>query len=277
MICGTTTLYLMAGHPVAQVKSPAIFNRRFAEMGLNAALLPVEVRPADLSVFVDFVRKADNVRGALATVPHKERLAAFVETLTPRAGVLGAVNVLRKGPRGELQGDLLDGEGFANACRANGHPLRGARLFVLGCGGAGSAAAWEALEQGAAAVFLLDLRAERARSLAEALAARFPGREVRAVEAPPPRFDFVLNATPLGMRAGDPLPLAPERIPTGAVVADAVTAREATPWLRAAAARGHPVQNGVQMAEGQAACIASFLGIDGFAAAVDRHTGRTSP
>lgn len=276
MIGGATTLYLMAGHPVAQVHSPALFNRRFAEMGLDAALLPVEVRPADLSVFVDFVRKADNVRGALATVPHKERLAAFVETLTPRAGVLGAVNVLRKGPRGELEGDLLDGEGFANACRASGHALRGARLFVLGCGGAGSAAAWEALEQGAAAVFLLDLRAERARALAEALAARFPGREVRAVEAPPARYDFVLNATPLGMRAGDPLPLAPERIPAGTVVADAVTASEATPWLRAAAARGHRVQNGRQMAEGQAACIARFLGIDGFAAA-ERHTGRTSP
>lgn len=267
MIRGTTQLYLMAGYPVAQVKSPAIFNRRFAQTGFDAALVPVEVRPADLPVFVDFVRKAGNVRGAIVTVPHKERITAFVDRLSGRASVLRAANVLRKGPEGELRGDTLDGEGFVNACRVNGHVLRGRRLLVLGCGGAGSAAAWEALENGAAGVFLLDIRAERARSLAETLTVRFPGHTVRALAQAPQDFDLVLNATPLGMRAEDPLPLPVENIPPHAVVADAVTAAELTPWLRAAAARGHAVQTGVQMAEAQAASIAAFFGIAGFAAA----------
>jgi shikimate dehydrogenase len=137
-------------------------------------------------------------------------------------------------------------------------------MFVIGCGGAGSAIAWAALEAGAARVSLMNHHQEKARDLRGRLAPHFPGRDIEVVTDPPAQFDIVFNATPLGMKEADPLPMPVEQIPAGAVVTDAVTAPPVTPFLTGAQGHGHVIQTGREMVIGQFPLIAEYFGIEGF-------------
>ncbi|MDF1555436.1 MAG: shikimate dehydrogenase [Deferrisomatales bacterium] len=263
MIRGSTQLYAIVGHPVSQVKSPEIFNRWFAQQGMDAVMIPLDVRPEGLAAFVELMRFADNLRGVVVTIPYKEAITRYIDRPSAQVSALGVANVLRVGQAGEIVGDMTDGRGFVRALGDKGVAVHGKHVFILGCGGAGSAVAWDVLGAGAARVSLSDLDGSRAGGLRARLATRYRQQEVRVVREAPAEFDIVLNATSLGMNPNDPLPVPLERIPPGAVVADAVTAPPETPFLKGAAMRGHRVQSGAEMAAGQAPLIAEFFGLPG--------------
>ena len=112
MISGTTQVVAVIGHPIAQVKSPDNFNRYFAEQHMDSVMIPVDIVPDAVAAYLNALRGWQNMTGVLVTVPHKQRAAALVDDLTPRARRLNAVNVIRKLADGRLQGDMLDGVGF---------------------------------------------------------------------------------------------------------------------------------------------------------------------
>lgn len=261
MVRGTTKLYLIVGHPISQVKSPEIFNERFAENRTDAVMIPLDIDPGGLSSFVDLFRQSKNIHGAVVTIPYKERIVQYIDRPSAQVSALGAANVIRVTRSREIEGDMVDGKGFLRALSKKNVSLENKHVFIIGCGGAGSAVAWDVLHVGDAKVSLLDINHHKAMDLHRRLMAHCRGREIRVVSKPPATFDLVMNATPLGMQSTDPMPMAVENIPAGAVVTDAVTSPTMTPFLERAKVLGHIVQSGPEMAAGQAPLIAAFFGI----------------
>jgi shikimate dehydrogenase len=253
-LTGETRIHLIVGDPVAQTKSPAGLTRVFAERGVDAVCVAMQVPAADLDAFMAAAKCVRNVDGIVITVPHKFAALRHCERPSARARSLAAVNVMRRERDGAWAGDMTDGIALVAALRAGGFAPQGRRALVVGAGGAGSAVVL-ALADAGAHVAVHDTDAARR----EDLRARLRPREIAAGSADPAGFDLVVNATPLGMAAGDPLPVAPERLAPGAYAADLVTRPVVTPFLGAARRRGSPIVTGEDMFAPQAGILADFL------------------
>lgn len=235
---------VLLGHPVAHSLSP-----RFQAAALRAAGIPIDygardVAPnalAEVLATLAATRCAGNV-----TVPHKERVAERCAVLSPLAARVGAVNTFWHDRAGAMVGHNTDVGGFDAAVRAVVNPLDGpASVALVGAGGSAAAVLAAVAGWPGAGVRVWSRRPERA----AALAAREPG-VATAVSTLADALDgasLVVNATPLGLRAGDPPPVAVERLPPGAAVYDLVYAPGRTAWVRAARASGHPAEDGLEM------------------------------
>lgn len=256
-LSGATRLYPIVGDPIAQVKSPAGVTHGLRERGVDGVCVPAHVPPADLAAFVDGLGRARNVDGLIVTVPHKFAAHALCATTTPRARLLGAVNVMRRNGDGSWHGEMLDGLAFVRAGTEGGARPDGARALLVGAGGAGSAIGLALLEAGVRELVVHDSDPARAEALVGRLAGT--GALVRAGPADPAGFDMVCNATPAGMREGDPLPVPAAALRPTTFVGDVVTVPEVTPLLRAARDAGCPTATGVEMFRVVQQLIVDFL------------------
>jgi len=247
MINGKTLLIAHLGYPTESFKAPMIYNPWFASQGINAVVMPMGVRPDDYPAFFRALFRLTNIRGALVTMPHKVTTVELVDELTPTARIAGACNAVLLRDDGKLVGDQFDGAGFVNGIRRKGCQLPGARAMVSGCGGVGSAIAASLAAAGVAELALFDTREASADALRQRLSAHYPALRVLTGRNDPHGYDVVVNATPLGMNPGDPLPFDVLRIAPGATVGEVVMKSEYTPFLEAAAARGCKVQVGTDM------------------------------
>ncbi|UFN47683.1 shikimate dehydrogenase [Roseomonas sp. OT10] len=255
---GATRLHVIIGDPIAQVKSPDGVSRALAARGLNAVLVPIQVPPDAVAGFVRGASLARNLDGIIVTVPHKFAAASLCDTLTDRARFLGAVNVMRRNPDGGWHGDMTDGEGHVASLRAGGCEPAGRRALLVGSGGAGTAIALALHEAGVAELAIHDADAARRDQLIDRLAGR-GGAPVVAGSDDPAGYELVVNATPAGMRPGDPLPVRTERLSPDAFVSDVVTVPEVTPLLAAARARGCGTRTGTGMFEAVRDRMVAFL------------------
>ena len=247
MITGRTALVAHIGYPTEAFKAPMIYNPWFAAQGIDAVLVPMAVEAADFATVLPAVFRMRNVRGALVTMPHKVAAVGLVDALTTTAAIAGACNAVLRRPDGALLGSMFDGAGFVRGLRRKGRAIQGARVLVKGTGGVGSAIAASLAEAGAAALGLFDAMPAAALALGARLQQHYPALQVSTGSDDPTGFDILVNATPLGMRDGDPLPFDVDRIVPGTFVGEVVMAEEYTPLLRAAQARGCPVQVGADM------------------------------
>jgi shikimate dehydrogenase len=255
-INGDTAIYWMIGEPIQQVKSPGLMNAYFVEHALNAALIPVHVPPEQLLQALVLFAHANNVRGLLTTLPHKAALANHVQAASERAQQLGVVNTVRK-QDGALVGDIFDGIAVLSALRAQSLQWQGLNVAIVGCGGIGRASAWELLAHGAEQVQLIDSDSQRAHDLSRWLCHRFGSGRAVSVAAPGGNVQIALNASPLGMKPDDPLPLNLTQLPHLSVVIDAVTGGP-TRWLGVASRLGVATVNGDAIAQAQMMEILSF-------------------
>lgn len=258
MLSGETRIFVIIGHPIAQVKSPAGVTRGFAERGINAALIPIHVLPEDVDSFIAALGPVQNVDGIVVTIPHKFAAQRHCKTLSDRASLLGSANVLRRGPGGAWHGDMLDGLGFVRAMRQAGGEPEGKRALLIGAGGAGSAIGLQLLDSGVAELAVHDMDAGRRDALVERLARAHPGR-VRAGSTDPSGFGIIANATPMGMRADDPLPVEIEKLAPDMFIGDVITVPEVSPLLAAGRRLGCKTQTGVNMFLAQRDLILDFL------------------
>lgn len=264
MVNGATRIVAIIGTPVAQVRSPENFNMYFGRTGMNRVMIPIDMAPAGVEAFIETVRNWKNCDGFVITVPYKQIFADHIDILSERAATLGAVNVVRRHADGVLRGDMVDGLGCLAAARTHGFEPAGKRAFVVGAGGAGSAIAYALCEAGVTELYLRNIDTERLDTLAAMLAERFPQTALHKETPEPDTVDFIMNATPLGMNEGDPLPLPVEfmnRLPSTAIVGDVVTAPPLTPFLQAAKARGCKIQTGPEMAKGQLELLGQAMGV----------------
>jgi shikimate dehydrogenase len=261
-LSGETLVVPIIGDPIAQVKSPDGITRLFAERGRNAVVVPLQAAPADLDALVSGLTASASVGGLIATVPHKFGLAARCATLTDRARFLGSVNVARRNPDGSWHGDQVDGEAFVAAVRAGGGAPEGVRALQVGAGGAGSAIALALLEAGVAELALHDADAGRRDALLGRLRERF-GDRVTAGSPDPAGFDLVANATPMGMRSGDPYPVEIAGLTPDTVVGDVVTKPAVPPLIDVARRIGCRTSTGSDMFAAVAGLITDFLVAEG--------------
>src|SRR3954469_237325 len=254
---GATRIHVTIGDPIAQVKSPAGITAGFHARGHDAIMIPLQVKPADIEAFFALARKLPTLDGIIITVPHKPLAFRHCDTASERSRVLEVCNVMRREPDGSWTGDMTDGGGFIAALKRNGFDPKGKRALQVGAGGAGSAIAL-ALSMEGASVTLTDLDSAKRDALIARLGRH--GHTVAASGAPDPAgFDLIVNATPAGMKAGDPLPVDAARLDMQQFVADIITMPLVTPLLGAAQAKGCRTQNGVQMFEAQVDFITEFL------------------
>jgi shikimate dehydrogenase len=260
MINAQTRSLWMLGHPVTQTVSPGLFNRAFAQAQENLAMLAIDVPPAQLGSAMQVLRHADNVLGCLLTIPHKLPAVQYMDVLTERSQALGLVNIVRKTSRG-LEGDALDGQGLVGALALHGYSLQNLAVLIIGCGGAGASCAWDALESGAGCIGLFDSDTARQQAVADMLRQRFGELRVQVLARPAGDWSCVLNASPLGMRIDDELPMPLTDLPPGAVLVDATTPAQPSRWLLLAQQRGHPVIHGADFTRGQVLAMARFFGL----------------
>ncbi|MEI5995914.1 ThiF family adenylyltransferase [Paraburkholderia bengalensis] len=247
MISGKTTLIAHIGYPTESFKSPMIYNPWFEQKGIDAVVVPMGVKQEDYGQSFESIFRFTNLRGALITMPHKVTTVGLVDEVTPAVHIAGACNAVLKRPDGSLLGDQFDGAGFVRGVLRKGRQLKGARVLVSGSGGVGSAIAASLAAAGVGELALFDTRNESAEGLAQRLRQHYPALTVSTGSNDPAGFDVVVNATPLGMKEGDPLPFDVTRISPGCFVGEVVMKSEYTPFLRAAREKGCEVQVGTDM------------------------------
>ena len=247
LINGHTEVIAHIGFPTHAFKAPMIYNPYFEQQGINALVVPMGCQAEDYPVFLRAIFKLSNIRGALITMPHKVSTLSLVDEVLPAAAIAGACNAVRLGPQGQLQGDMFDGEGFVRGVLRKSFKLQGVRVLVVGAGGVGSAIAASLAAAGVAAISLFDMNPAAAEALAGRLCAHYPALQVHTGSNDPAGHDLVVNATPMGMNEGDPLPMDVSRIAPGTFVGEVVMRTEMTAFLNAARVRGCPVQVGSDM------------------------------
>jgi shikimate dehydrogenase len=247
LINGNTELIAHLGWPTHSFKAPMIYNPYFESIGANAIVVPMGCKAENFAPVLRSVFALENVRGALITMPHKVSVVDLCDEVTPTVRVAGSCNAVKRLPDGRLLGDMFDGEGFVRGLKRKGLKLQGAQALVVGSGGVGSAIAASLAAAGIGRLALFDVSAEAADALAARLLANYPGVTVSTGSRDPAGFDLVVNATPLGMNAGDPLPVDMDRLEPHAFVGEVVMKTEMTAFLAAAQARGCRVQVGTDM------------------------------
>ncbi|WP_119293281.1 shikimate dehydrogenase family protein [Azohydromonas sediminis] len=260
-ISGRTELIAHIGHPTHAFKAPLIYNPWFEQVGADAVVVPMACRAGDLEPLLRALARLDNLRGALITMPHKAAVVPLLDEVSTAVRVAGACNAVRRDAGGRLVGDLFDGEGFVRGLRRQRVAVAGASALVVGAGGVGSAIAASLAAAGVARLALVDIDAARADALAARLRAHHPALDVRTGSNDPHGFDLVVNATPLGMQPGDPLPLDVARLDATTFVGEVVMSETMTPLLRAAQRRGCRFQVGTDMLFEQIPAYLEFFGL----------------
>ena len=260
MIRGTTTLIAHIGYPTETFKAPMIYNPYFEQQGIDAVVMPMGVKADDYPQVFASLMKVTNLRGALVTMPHKVTTVGLVDEVTPTARIAGACNAVLRRPDGRLVGDMFDGAGFVRGVQRKGLELAGARALVVGCGGVGCAIAASLAAAEVGAIGLFDAVPAAADGLAERLRRHYPRLDVATGSNDPAGYALVVNATPMGMNDGDPLPVDVDRIAPSAFVGEVVMKQEMTAFLRAAQARGCRFQVGTDMLFEQIPAYLEFFG-----------------
>ena len=260
MITGKTTLIAHLGYPTEAFKAPMIYNPYFEKAGIDAVVMPMGVKPEDYAQVLKALFQLTNIRGALVTMPHKVTTVALLDEVTPTVQIAGSCNAILRRPDGSLLGDMFDGAGFVRGVERKGRPLKGAKALVVGSGGVGSAIAASLAAAGISAIGVFDANSASAESLGERLSEHFPKLKVATGSKDPEGYDVVINATPLGMKEGDPLPIDIARIAPTTFVGEVVMKQEMTPLLRAAKAKGCVVQVGTDMLFEQIPAYLEFFG-----------------
>ena len=260
VINGHTELVAHIGYPTHSFKAPMIYNPWFDKAGVNARVIPMGCKPEDFPVFLKSVFRLSNIRGALITMPHKVTTIGLLDEVFPMAAVAGACNAVRLGPKGQLQGDMFDGEGFVRGVLRKGIALKGASVLVVGSGGVGSAIAASLAAAGVAVLALFDVNAASAQALGGRLKQHYPDLNVQTGSNDPAGFDVVVNATPLGMNEGDAMPMDMSRVAPSTFVGEVVMATQMTAFLKAAQARGCRFQVGTDMLFEQIPAYLEFFG-----------------
>jgi shikimate dehydrogenase len=257
-LSGATRLYVIIGDPIAQVRSPAGVTAAFAARGHDGILVPVQLTPHDLPDFLSVAARLKNLDGIVATIPHKFACYQACASATERAHFLRAVNLMRRRTDGAWHGDMVDGLGFVGAARAKGIDPRGMRALLVGAGGAGSAIALALVEAGVSEIAIHDSATERRDALISQLN-RLGKTLARIGTADPTGFDVVANATPAGMKDGDPLPIDITRLAPSAYCGCVITRPEVSPFIAAARKLGCVTATGTDMYQQHQSIMVDFL------------------
>ncbi|MCV7014170.1 shikimate dehydrogenase [Mycolicibacterium madagascariense] len=257
-LSGETRLFPIIGDPISYAESPQSLTRSLAAAGHNGACVPMQVPDGELDVVMAALARIPNVDGVLVTMPHKRSAFRYCATTSERTKLLGVVSVMRRNSDGTWHGDMLDGLAFVKAQKDAGARPEGARVLLVGAGGAGSAIAIAMLQEGVRELIIHDQDDTRSSELVELLAGLGDGRV--SVGGPDPTdCDMVCNATPMGMSADDPLPIDTDALAPSMFVGDVIAGHGMTPLVKAARDLGCPTAGGSQMVAAVQDLMVAFM------------------
>lgn len=263
LIDGPTRLYGIIGDPIGQVKSPLAFNPRLKAAGMDAVLVPLHVPQDRFEATVRGLMALGNLDGLVVTVPYKALALALVDEVRPTGRRVGAINAMRREVDGRWVGDMFDGRGLVRGLKERGVDVKGLGVMLLGAGGAGSAVAVACAEAGATSLTIHDVDAVRADRLVARVAEAFPAARVARGMPRLDGIDLLVNATPIGMAAGDGVPAELPPFDASLLVVDIIIKPEGTPLLTRARAAGCRTFGGRTMLDGQIEELTAFFGIGG--------------
>jgi len=240
-------LAAMIGNPIAQVKAPGILNPRFEAEGLPVRMVSIEMPRDGFDAAFRGLLSFPDVVAAVITLPFKGNVLKFCRTLDRSAELAGAANLMTRGKDGAWAGAMTDGHGFVSALKSAGFDPIGRRAFMAGAGGAGSGIAAALIFSGLAALDVYDPDRSKVARLEAVLG-------VTPLPEPPGAltgYDLLINATPLGLQDGDPLPFDPAAADRHAFIGDVIAEPSVTRLRDAAMRSGHVTIGGMDMLKGQ--------------------------
>lgn len=253
----TTRLIWLLGHPVGHSLSPRLQNAAFRHHGLGLRYLALDIPPQQLPVTVSHMRNLA-IRGANVTIPHKETVLALIDSVTPEAAAVGAVNTIVN-DEGMLRGHNTDIAGFGLALRTL-LPAGAAGLtcLVVGAGGAAKAAVASLLVDCPEKVWVANRTPERAAALCASLE-KGTGETCVSLALDQAQslvgsVDLFVNASAVGLLDSvKDFPLSVDTLHSGQVVIDVVYGTKPTPLVLSARERGALAIDGIEMLVQQAA------------------------
>jgi shikimate dehydrogenase len=241
-LSGRTRLLGVIGHPIGHTLSPNMHNASFAATGLDYVYVAMDVSPENLPAAVSGLR-ALGFRGFNVTMPHKEAILPLLDEVDEVARITEAVNTV-VAEEDELHGTNTDGSGFVEACAESGIGFEEARVLLVGAGGSAAAIAVAVLGEGARELRILNRSRWRGEKLQDRLRGAYPGAAIPLYDVSEPDdaargADAVINATYLGMKNEDPLPVPVNCLGANTAVCDAVYVPNGeTRFVRLAKERG---------------------------------------
>jgi shikimate dehydrogenase len=249
------------GHPVSHSASPSMHQAALDAQGKELRYIRLEVEPGQVAEAVNRMRQLDFI-GCNVTVPHKLEAVQCCDELSEDARALGVVNTLIFGE--QTLGHNTDAPGLVRAIREEfSIDLTDLKVMILGVGGgAGRAAAIQCARIGCDQVWLVNRTLEKAQQLASEL--ETIGNKAGHLEGPGERFtamapddpalaeaaghaELIINATSLGLRSMDPMPLPSGCIQPHHLVYDMIYNPPSTALLSHAKSVGARTANGLSM------------------------------
>jgi len=251
-LSGHTKPFAVLGHPIGHTLSPVMHNASIQALEFDGIYLALDVHPARLMEVLPAMQTM-GFGGVNLTVPHKEIAFHGLEKLDDSALLFGAANTVEF-TDGGMVGHNTDGYGFVKALEeAFGKSVEDDAVFVLGCGGAGRAIALQSAVKGAKTLVLADIDADRVRRLKDEIIGLTPKVEVVEALCDCEKVelcracDLVVQASPVGMKEGDPSLLPPEAFHEGQRAFDLIYMYPETAFLTTAREAGAGIANGLGM------------------------------
>ena len=252
-ITGKTRILGIIGWPVEHSLSPLMQNAALAAARLEYVYVPFAVMPEHLADAVEGLR-ALNVAGFNVTIPHKTSIIPLLDEIAPEAALIGAVNTVKR-EGGRLVGYNTDSTGFLTSVRRDlSFNPRGARILVIGAGGAARAGVAALCSAGAASITIANRNMERASLLMQRIRPHYPGTIFSSVPldvlSSPDAFgpiDLLVNTTSVGMKGTSFQGLDLSQMGNSLCIYDMVYAPAETALLGQATGRGLKCANGIGM------------------------------
>ncbi len=243
-------LFALIGYPVAHTLSPYMQMRAFSRLKIKALYIPLAIEPKRLAQAIKMLRNGTS--GFNVTIPHKSACMRYLDSVDKLARMIGAVNtVVVKDKR--LFGFNTDATGFIKSVKEDlGVALKGKTCAVIGAGGAARAVAFALANEGAKEIYITDVVKAKATSLAKNIKRYFHKCKIEVVtqystlntQCP---IDLLVNATPIGMKKSDPLPIDLEILDKAKAVYDLVYNVSPTKLVKKARQKKIKASNGLGM------------------------------
>lgn len=260
LVSGKLQLLAIIGDPIVQVKAPLMINAAIADIGLpDTLMVPLHVNSEGLQEALKGLSQIQNFRGAIITMPHKQQILPFIDSVSGSAFLSGGCNVIRKESNGLISGTMLDGEGFVESLLKKGIQVQGKKVYLAGVGGAGSAIAYSLVKHHVKELVIYNRTTENSIRLIDKISPLFPEVKISPGTKVPESANIVINATSLGMGENTELPFSLEKQTQNTVVCDIVIFPEQTPLIVQAQQLGYATHTGPSMLSAQITLMLEFM------------------
>ncbi len=248
------SVYGLIGYPLGHSLSPLMHNAAFTALGVDAVYKLFPLREEELdNFFANLKEKNSNIFGLNVTVPYKEKVLKYLNSLSPFAQKIGAVNTIVINPDRSLIGHNTDGPGFLTHLTELGFEPRNKKVAILGAGGAARAiiSVLSLIPGRPASIKVYDIDTQKAHNLVDDLKNRLAIDHICVVHSIDDleidKSNLLINATPVGLKEDDPCLVDEGLLHEGLFVYDLIYNPSKTRLLQLAERCGCQTANGLDM------------------------------